>query len=82
MMITHAAIRIGSETFTGRGHAEIKLILLAGGTGMDEGEYGFVTDRGVFLDRREAYRHAAECGQVKWGLGGEELQSWMYAQGE
>lgn len=24
---------------------------------------GFLTERGVFLDRREAYTHALECGQ-------------------
>lgn len=24
---------------------------------------GFLTDRGVFLDRRAAYAHALECGQ-------------------
>ena len=81
-MITHAAIRIGSDTFTGRGHAEIKHSLILNRADLSQGEYGFITDRGVFLDRREAYRHAAGCGQVKWGCGGDELLSWMYAQGE
>jgi len=29
----------------------------------DENEEGFLTDSGIFLGRKEAYRHAINCGQ-------------------
>lgn len=32
-------------------------------------EEGFITDKGEFLNRTQAYSHAAKCGQVKSGRG-------------
>lgn len=31
----------------------------------DKGIEGFITDKGDFLDRKEAGKHAFECGQTK-----------------
>ena len=61
-MITSAAIQI---IHTGRSHAEILLkiyqepFLLPTVT-----VEGFLTDKNIFLSRREAVDHAFECGQI------------------
>jgi len=83
-MITAAAIRIDGKCYTGRTHWD------AGNTIPPElftpdvvdavmaGELqGFVTDAGTFLDRRQAYRHALECGQIRDTALDKRLRSQM-----
>jgi len=73
-MISEAAIQIGGKTYKGRSHGDI-ILRLPHNIDIDTRIEGFVTDSGLFLDRRKAYDHAAKCGQVKPGRG--VLASWM-----
>ncbi len=73
-MIVEAAIQFGGETYTGRSHGDI-ILRLPCHIDVPTRIEGFVTDAGLFLDRRKAYDHAAKCGQVKPGCG--VLASWM-----
>jgi hypothetical protein len=69
-MITEAAIRLDGRVFTGRRHADIFHANAVSRNGVivssiAGGEQGFVTDKGLFLDRKLAAKHALECGQIK-----------------
>jgi len=69
-------IRIDKQTkreviLCGRRHGEIMAQLIAFGlTPADKGVryfelcQGFISHRGEFLDRKQAYVHAVDCGQV------------------
>ena len=67
-MIICAAIRIkGTNTVIGcirhsNGYSTLRD--LAPNTGLSEVEEGFLTDKGVFLDRTEAFIRAINCGQL------------------
>lgn len=46
--------------------------------GYNEEVQGFITSNGVFMDRKEAYKHACLCGQLNrqpGGYNGDELYS-------
>jgi len=70
--IAAAAIRVGTEVFTAPTHfmAMQKIILIPGvqpATIADmilQGEDGFVTDQGRFVDRAEAFRIASHARQM------------------
>jgi len=84
-MIKHSAIRHNGKTYAGATHADAMdaatadnpnaVDLLYGWvTGTNQ---GFVTDKGEFLDRRQAWGHAKECGQIADGNGAGVLHSFM-----
>jgi hypothetical protein len=68
-MIKSAAIRIKDKIYIGVEHYNIltrrdedgKLII----TDTDNLEYGFVTNKDIFVGREEAGKIAYECGQIK-----------------
>lgn len=58
-MIVAAALRTKDETIhTARHHANFGDFL--------SGEQGFINERGEFLSREEAAKHAIECGQTSF----------------
>jgi hypothetical protein len=65
-MITTAAIKI-DQIYTGRSHAEICLSAIRDKLNPVNRKVteGFLTDKNVFLTRKEAADHAFECGQIK-----------------
>ena len=67
--IVAAAMHDGSRTFAigpPAGHgAVLKAWLAGGGTDPKRLVHGFLTSRGRFIDRKEGYRVAAACGQVR-----------------
>ena len=72
-MIESAAIWTENKTYTGRSHADIKFAW--GEINEMEHVEGFVTDDGIFLNRKEAAAEAFKCGQIKREK--NELESWM-----
>lgn len=85
-MIHAAAIRHEGKVFTlpqPARHVDVALLIYK----EDEKNFaidralkgaGFITDKGDFLDRGQAYRHAVECGQrPDDGMMGGELYSEM-----
>jgi hypothetical protein len=69
-VISAAAIRLDGRVYTGRRHADIfhaNAVLRNGVivSSIAGGEQGFVTDKGLFLDRELAAKHALECGQIR-----------------
>ena len=75
-MIVCAAIKIKNGTndlvICGLRHANCvqTIIDLDLGLKLDKKIDGFIDHKGVFLDRKEAFKHALECGQInqhsKW----------------
>jgi hypothetical protein len=63
-MIVQAAIRKDGKVYTGRRHHNILNSVVPFGS-LKNGEQGFVTDDGTFVNRIEAARIAIECGQIK-----------------
>jgi hypothetical protein len=65
-MIKLAAIRQGNIVYVGRRHHDCIRWILACGLVQPpvNGEQGFVTDEGKFVDRREAFKIARECKQI------------------
>ena len=79
-MITAAAIKTESKTYTGRSHAEARdRQTEQHGERWGSEQEGFVTYDGTFLNRQDAYDHAVACGQrnVDTGLTMSSLESWM-----
>jgi hypothetical protein len=69
-MITAAAMRRDGKVFTGRRHPNIIQDMIKLGYTKPWDEQGFVTDKGDFLSRVDAAKHAIACGQIKktqWG---------------
>jgi len=66
-MIKSAAIKQNGKIYTGRMHGEIiyDMVLIDGVKPPIDGEQGFITDDGKFVDRKEAAKIAFECGQTK-----------------
>ena len=70
-MISEAAIRYNGVIYTGCDHAEaievmkVKLSPLPPTIKRIDGEEGFVTESGKFLNRTEAAKHAFACKQTK-----------------
>ena len=63
-MITAAAIKSRGTTYTGKTHQEI-LEANPEHPELGIGKFGFVTDKGEFLDRILAAQHAFRVGQIK-----------------
>lgn len=65
-MIKEAAIRQDRVIYTGRRHHDIihRMVLKLGMPRPIRGEQGFITDTGLFVDRKQAARIAIECGQI------------------
>jgi hypothetical protein len=63
-MIIKAAIRKDGIIYIGKRHYNILGTVLPFGY-LRDGNQGFVTDTGEFVDRIEAARIAIECGQIK-----------------
>ncbi|MEK6882298.1 MAG: hypothetical protein AABY22_21950 [Nanoarchaeota archaeon] len=64
--IEESAIRRNGVVWTGRRHHEIiKTIIETLDIKRVDGEQGFVTNDGVFVDRQEGGRIALACGQIK-----------------
>ncbi len=71
-MIVSAAILQDGKYYTGRRHPFIIRHLVEDLKYQKPimGEQGFMTDKGIFLNRYDAAKHAIECGQIikpKWG---------------
>lgn len=66
-MITGVTIIIDGETYKlpapYRHHHLIKKIHAMTGENV-YGKQGFYTDKGIVLDRKEAAKHAVDCGQI------------------
>ena len=79
-MIVKSAVKHEGQVFTGRRHSDcIKTACDA--TGLPIGPQsiqGFVTDKGIFMNRRQAYEHALVCGQLK--SKGTALSYIMYSE--
>lgn len=81
-MIKQAAIRLNGTIYTGYSHGNIRLY---DETFREEarkfihtesaGEEGYVDEKGIFYDRREAAKIAYECGQIKEET--NRLESWQ-----
>ena len=86
-MIICAAIKIQIEGLDhetiipcyrhGYGFKLIKDFGLSPRVGYKEIEQGFIDHIGDFLDRKEAYKHAVECGQLS-----ATTREWKASQGE
>lgn len=69
-MIVAAAIRMGEGDvvsgipFTERHHHIIQKIAKERNIRPVKGIQGFLTDKGLFLNREDAANHALECGQI------------------
>ena len=65
-MITVAAIRHDGVIYIGARHdiCYLSAAVQLNGKMPAESEAGFLTHAGEFLDRKEAARHAFECGQL------------------
>jgi len=63
-MIVESAILKDGVIHTGRRHHNILNSAKPFGA-LKNGEQGFVTDKGEFVNRQEAARIAFECGQIK-----------------
>lgn len=68
-MIVQAAIQYqGNQTYTGHRHADVIRTMICAGLeppiGPSNSVQGFIDDKGNFLDRIEAGKHALECGQI------------------
>jgi hypothetical protein len=61
MKIESPAIRKGNAVWTGKNHSEI--LIKAKGS-LKGCEQGFITDKGGFVDRKEALKIATEAKQV------------------
>ena len=69
-MIKSSAIRKEGKIYTGKRHCDIINDYSYPFGFFKFCEQGFVTDKGIFLDRVEAGEHALECKQIKklsWG---------------
>ena len=64
-MIVHSAIRKEGKIYTGKRHCDIINDYSYPFGFFKWCDQGFITNRGVFLDRIEAGKHALECGQIK-----------------
>jgi hypothetical protein len=64
-VITEAALLKDGAIYTGKRHCDcIRKVVEATGIKPAGGVQGFVTDTGEFLDRKQAQKHALECGQL------------------
>jgi len=79
-VITKAAVKLGDDVYTGLRHPQIihHVVWIGVADYVHQGEQGFVTDDGEFLDRMAASQHAVASGQVKersspWPLLSEEV---------
>ena len=68
-MIKESAVKKNGFIYTGKRHCDILNGVEPFGF-LKDGEQGFITDTGKFLNRKEAGLHAINCGQVKRLLGG------------
>lgn len=66
-MITFAAIKHKGNIHTGRNHGEITTRMFRERLFDDTFDYeeGFINERGEFLTREQAAKHAFEIGQIK-----------------
>lgn len=70
-MIEYAAIKFRDKIYKGRWHIEPLTEIRLLNKDCDEqtrldicrAEYGFLTDKGEFLNRKDALQHVLECGQ-------------------
>lgn len=62
-MIVKSAIRKDGKIYTGFRHSDIFKNTLPLGC-LSDGEQGFITDKGEFVNRAEAYIIAKECNQI------------------
>jgi hypothetical protein len=63
-MITASAIRKNGIIYTGKRHHLIMHSPLRPKGFLKFGEQGFITDKGEFLDREAAAKHAISSGQI------------------
>ena len=74
-MITLVALKTRNKLYIGlpgQRHDSVILKAISEGekTGFDNSVQGFMTDKGVFLDRHAAAKHAFLCGQItEWKEG-------------
>lgn len=65
-MITRVALKRGNDVFVGEQGWRHDKVILANLTDDHKNDIvGFVTDKGEFLNRKQAGRHAFECGQIE-----------------
>ena len=67
-MIKRVAVRLGKRVFVGadgkRHDSVITEMILVHELSVADSVNGFIDDKGNFLNRREAAKHAFECGQL------------------
>ena len=67
-MIKRVAVRLGKRVFVGaygkRHDSVIREIIMVHELSVEDTVNGFIDDKGNFLDRKEAAKHAFECGQL------------------
>lgn len=68
-MIKEADIRKDGVIYTGKRHWNIFQDYGSDGS-LRDGEQGFITDTGEFVNREEAWNIAQECGQMTRQTGG------------
>jgi hypothetical protein len=64
-MIKEAAILKDGIVYTGHRHNNILCDKSRPFAFLRDGIQGFVTDTGIFMNRKDAANHAFECGQTK-----------------
>lgn len=64
-MIKEAAILKNGIIYTGKRHNIILCDKSRPFQFLQNGEQGFITDKGEFLNREDAAKHAFQCGQIK-----------------
>ena len=64
--IKEAAVKRGNKVWTGKRHGPIiQQMVKEGEQRILANEQGFVTHNGEYLDRKQAFKRAVECGQIK-----------------
>lgn len=66
--VQQAAIKKGKRIWTGRRHSDCFQAMIKDGvlpSSRSKEVQGFMTEGGQFVDRKEAYKIAVECGQIK-----------------
>lgn len=64
-MIVSSAILKDGVIYTGKRHNDILCDKNRPFGFLKLAEQGFITDQGIFLNRKEALQHAIDCGQLK-----------------
>lgn len=65
--IKEAAVKRGDRIWTGKRHDPIiQQMVKEGEQRIRSDEQGFITLDGVYLNRKQAFKRAVECGQVNY----------------